>query len=115
LGIAQLILHITDRVRATLAQQVGSYRADSLEIEGFIHCSTPDQVVWVGNQFYSGQLDLVLLCIDPDKVTAEIKYEVVEGVGIFPHVYGEVNADAIVKVVEFPPNLDGTFSLPDSL
>lgn len=110
-----MILHITERNRATLAQQTGTYRADSLETEGFIHCSTQAQVVWVANQFYRGQLGLVLLCIDPKKVRAEIKYEVVEGVGTFPHLYGELNADAIVKTIDFPPNSDGSFSLPNHL
>ncbi|MCU0550904.1 MAG: DUF952 domain-containing protein [Leptolyngbya sp. Prado105] len=110
-----MILHITDRACADLAQQTGTYRADSLTTEGFIHCSMPEQVVWVANQFYLGQLDLVLLCIDPDKVKATLKYEVVEGVGTFPHLYGELNSDAIVKIVEFLPNPDGTFSLPNSL
>lgn len=110
-----MILHITDRDRGYLAKQTGIYRADSLETESFIHCSMQDQVIWVANQFYHGQLGLVLLCIDPDKVIAAIKYEVVEGVGTFPHVYGELNADAIVQIIDFPPNADGTFSLPNTL
>lgn len=110
-----MILHITERDFADLAQQTGTYRANSLETEGFIHCSTLDQVIWVANQFYRGQLGLVLLWIDPDKVTAEIKYEAVEGVGTFPHLYGELNADAIVQIIDFPPNPDGSFSLPNTL
>jgi uncharacterized protein (DUF952 family) len=115
LGFDELILHITTRDRAQTAQQTGIYRADSLDTEGFIHCSTPEQVIWVANQFYTGQIDLVLLCIDPEKVNPEIRYETVEGVGTFPHVYGELNADAIVKIVEFPPNINGTFSIPNNL
>lgn len=107
-----MLLHITDRNAARSAQQAGTYRADSLETEGFIHCSSLNQVVWVANQFYRGKTSLVLLVIDPDRVHAEIKYEAVEGVGAFPHLYGELNADAIVQVVDFPPNADGLFSLP---
>lgn len=110
-----MILHITERSHATAAQQSGTYRADSLDTEGFIHCSTPDQVVWVANQFYRGQSGLVLLVIDVDRVQADVKYELVEGVGNFPHIYGELDADAIVDVIDFPPNSDGSFTLPDQL
>jgi uncharacterized protein (DUF952 family) len=115
LGITQLILHITERNRAYLAKQTGTYRADSLDTEGFIHCSTRDQVIWVANHLYHGKTALVLLVIDPDRVHAEIKYETVEGFGAFPHIYGELNADAIVQIIDFPPNSDGTFSLPNHL
>lgn len=107
-----MILHIVDRHRVP---QSGSYRADSLDTEGFIHCSTPHQVVWVANQFYRRQPSLVLLVIDPDRVDAEIKYETVEGIGDFPHVYGELNTDAIVNIIDFPPNSDGSFTLPSQL
>lgn len=107
-----MILHIVERDRVP---ESGFYRAESLDTEGFIHCSTRDQVVWVANQFYRGKTSLVLLVIDPDRVHAEIKYETVEGVGDFPHIYGELNADAIVQAIGFPPNSDGSFNLPRSL
>lgn len=110
-----MLLHITERKRALAAQQAGTYRADSLDTEGFIHCSTPAQVVWVANQFYRGQSGLVLLVIEVDRVQADVKYEPVEGIGDFPHIYGELNADAIVQVLDFPPNADGTFTLPSEL
>lgn len=110
-----MLFHITERDRAIAAQQTGIYRADSLDTEGFIHCSTRDQVIWVANQFYRGNRSLVLLMIDPALVHAEIKYETVEGVGDFPHLYGELNADAIVQVIDFPPNPDGSFNLPNHL
>lgn len=108
-----LILHIVERDRWNQAQAVGTYRADSLITEGFIHCSTADQIVWVANQFYRHQTGLVLLCIDPDRVQAPVKFESVEGAGSFPHVYGELNLDAIVNVLDFEPNADGSFIPPN--
>lgn len=107
-----MILHITERERVPRS---GDYRADSLDTEGFIHCSTSDQVVWVANKFYRGKSGLVLLVIEVDRVHAEVKYEPVEGVGDFPHIYGALNADAIVNVIDFPPNSDGSFNLPNQL
>jgi uncharacterized protein (DUF952 family) len=109
---SSIILHITHRDRWNQAQRDGSYRGDTLETEGFIHCSTPSQVVWVANSFYHGQPSLVLLCIDPEKVQAEIKYEGIDGGEQFPHVYGALNLDAVIHVLAFEPEPDGSFTVP---
>jgi uncharacterized protein (DUF952 family) len=109
------ILHITPRSHWQAAQQRGFYQADSLDTEGFIHCSTRAQVVWVANRFYQGQSDLVLLCIDPEKLNAELIYEEVEGNQRFPHLYGVLNLDAVVQVVDFQPNSEGRFELPEAI
>lgn len=109
-----MILHITHQDHWQQAQQIEIYQAESLITEGFIHCSQPEQVVWVANRFYRGQSSLVLLCIDPDLVEAEIKYETADE-QLFPHIYGAINLDAIVDVLDFPPNPDGSFSLPREL
>ncbi len=106
-----MIFHITPRSHWQQAQQVGEYRAASLETEGFIHCSKAEQVVWVANQFYRGVADLVLLQIDPAKLTAELRYDVIETGEQFPHLYGALNLDAVVQTIEFAPQADGTFSL----
>ena len=82
-------------------------------MDGFVHCSTEDQVVNVADTRFRGQKGLVLLCIDTDKVTAEIRYENLEGgQELFPHIYGEINTDAVVQVAEFKPNINGHFALP---
>ncbi|KAM3114259.1 DUF952 domain-containing protein [Phormidesmis sp. 146-33] len=110
-----LIFHITSQDQWQQAQQQGFYRCDSLETEGFIHCSELQQVVWVANRFYRSELSLVLLCIEIDKVQSEIKYELVEEDKWFPHLYGVLNLDAIVEVVNFVPGSDGLFELPAGL
>ncbi|MCA9886638.1 MAG: DUF952 domain-containing protein, partial [Anaerolineae bacterium] len=60
-----MILHIAAVSDWEEAQVVGEYRLDTLETEGFIHCSTPQQVLGPANEFYRGRSDLVLLVIDP--------------------------------------------------
>ena len=111
------IFHITSREQWAEAAQTGSYRADSLGSEGFIHCSTPDQVVKVANAYYPGQTGLVLLCVDADSLRSEVRYEDASGVQFgpgeqFPHVYGQVNVDAVVKVIAWEPGPDGLFMVP---
>lgn len=95
---------------------VGFYRPEKFPIEGFIHCSRRDQVIKVANIRFRGQTGMVLLCIDTDKVTAQIRHENLEGAHeLFPHIYGELNTDAVVQVAEFEPGADGYFALPAAL
>lgn len=108
-----MILHITRRSDWEAAQDEGDYRLDTLALEGFIHCSTPEQVLGPANEFYRGQNDLVLLVIDPDRLEAELVYEDSYNAGTaFPHIYGPLNLDAVTSVVPFPPQPNGSFVLP---
>jgi uncharacterized protein (DUF952 family) len=125
-----LIFHITSRLEWQAAQARGDYRAPSLETEGFIHMSTSKQVVHVANAFYRGQSDLVLLVVDETRITlsevegrSQVKWEAPAGSpasGIsqndkFPHVYGPLNLDAVIDILDFNPDADGNFQLPASL
>ncbi len=105
------ILHITTRAAWNAAQQGGEYRGDTLDTEGFIHCSTPQQVVRTANRFFRGQQGLVLLVIDPAKLHADLRYEAADG-DLFPHIYGPLHGDAVIDVLPFPPAEDGMFTLP---
>ncbi len=109
-----LILHITKREAWQAAKTAGVYRGDTLESDGFIHCSTPLQVVRVANALFGGVRDLVRLCIEPDRVQAEVRYEEVGGER-YPHIYGPLNLDAVVKVLNFEPDEEGRFALPEDL
>ena len=107
-----LLLHITAREQWDRARFAGVYRGDTLDTEGFIHCATRDQVLDVANARFRGRPDLVLLCIDSSRVQAPIQYDAVETGARFPHIYGPLNAEAVVKTLPFPPGPDGRFSLP---
>jgi uncharacterized protein (DUF952 family) len=106
------IWHITERQQWEQAKLAQVYRSDSLESEGFIHCSMPQQVIKVANTFFSGQQGLVLLGIDSEKVEADIRYEEVDGTERFPHIYGPLNTEAVIEVLDFEPGVDGEFELP---
>jgi uncharacterized protein (DUF952 family) len=103
------IYHICSKEDWQNAQQIGTYLADSLESEGFIHCSSEDQVAMVANSIFSGMNDLVLLYIAVDKLWAELRWEDVGG-GNFPHIYGPINLDAVMDVVDFTARGDGSFA-----
>jgi uncharacterized protein (DUF952 family) len=107
-----LIFHITSMPQWEQAQLAGVYQGDTLASEGFIHCSTLQQVEGVANRYFSGRTDLLLLCIASDQVQAEIKTEALVGDEAYPHIYGPLNLDAITQVLPWAPQLDGNFALP---
>ena len=114
------VYHIAQRTTWEQAQMVGEYRGDTLDTEGFIHCSTVQQVIPVANSYYAGQHGLVLLCIDESKLQVDLRYEAPAGPAegsenLFPHIYGPLNLDAVTAVLDFEPGSDGSFMLPEEL
>ncbi len=108
--------HITRDEAWQVAQAAGVYRTESLETEGFIHCSLLGQVIDVANTLYRGRDDLVLLVIDEERVEPDIRYEDCYETGRnFPHIYGPLNLDAVRDVLPFSPGSEGTFTLPEKL
>src|SRR5215467_11373345 len=81
------------------AHAAESYVPADFAKEGFIHCSTPGQVIRVANRLFRGRSDLVLLMIDIDRVDAPIHYENLEGGSEhFPHIYGSLPRAAVLHV-----------------
>lgn len=120
-----MIYHITSKSEWEQAQKTGAYTAPSLDTEGFIHCSTREQILRVANAFYRGNDDLVLLCINEDALSSEVKWEDpvhpnpddapdTHDAELFPHVYGTIGVDKVATVVDFPERAEG-FNLPENL
>ncbi len=107
------IFHLCSRAALTAACAVGTYRADSLATEGFIHLSRAHQVSPTARLYFVGVPDVVVLVVDPARLTARLVYELPASVightsappdevteAHFPHCYGEINLAAIVDVIE---------------
>ena len=109
------IYHIAAAADWEQARHDGQYtmstRGLTLAEQGYIHASTAGQVAQVANVYYRGVPDLLLLVIDPELVGPEIRYEAVPGQDEpYPHIYGPLNADAVVQARPFHPGSDGEFS-----
>jgi len=105
-----IILHITTQAEWDAARAAGSYRPASLAREGFIHASTPEQAVATANAHFRGRRDLILLCIDEDRVAAAIHYEHPAAHDPraherFPHIHGPLLPDAVVAIDGGNPTL----------
>ena len=77
-----------------------SYAADSLESEGFIHCSFESQLESVISRYYSKAERIFVLKLDTEKLRSRLVKEESTNGEIYPHLYGRLNMDAIVDVEE---------------
>jgi len=81
-------------------------------------------MVDVANKYYSGAHNMVLLNIDPARLTSKLIFEppahldgspALPHEPLFPHIYGPINFDAVIEVIDFPCDLKGNFSSPPQL
>ena len=86
---APVIYHLTTLPEWEDAQDKGFYEPPSFQKEGFIHCSTEEQLDAVMKKHFKQHENLVKLTIDPSRLTQKLQYDHVEEMGQeFPHIYG---------------------------
>ena len=111
--MTDLIYHLAEP--RDWAASTDEYVCASLEDEGFIHCSTADQVSRTARQLFTDRNDLVLLAIDPeplgDLVVFEDLYEMDEE---FPHVYGPLPTTAVRATGPYLTHLEEGLWLPET-
>lgn len=109
-----MILHFCGRADWAKAQAAGTYAADTLATQGFIHCSTEEQVHIPANAIAHGRDDLVLLTLDESRLPVPLVWEAGDPPDpdgrLFPHLYAEIPVDAVIEVRDFPPGPDGSFA-----
>lgn len=94
------IYHITTKSAWENALENGQYEAETLAEEGFMHCSTEDQVAGVLARYYIGHKGLVKLKIDKEKVERPLIFELAGSINeVFPHIHGALNLNAVVEVI----------------
>jgi len=76
------------------------YEAESLETEGFIHCSYRHQLDEVLKRYYAGAEKVLILHINPHYLKSELVAEPSTNREIYPHIYGKINKSAVVNVEE---------------
>jgi uncharacterized protein (DUF952 family) len=117
-----MICHITTRAAWEAAKVSGEFRPPEFADHGMVHCSTPEQVLLIANAFFRGKTGLLLLIIDPARLESPVRWEPPDANlgrlpgftenAVFPHVYGPINLDAVVRTVSLDPTETGSFILP---
>lgn len=110
-----LIYHIADETEWQRSIEDGEYRISTrgrtLAEQGYIHASDAHQVALVANAVYPSDENLVVLVIDADRLRSEVRYEhAPDASGSFPHIYGPLNVDAVVRTVPLECGPDGRYA-----
>jgi len=109
----ELIYHMCRRAEWSAAETAGAYRGSSQDAaDGFIHFSTAGQIRESARKHRAEQADLVLVTVDAARLGAALKWEPSRGGALFPHLYGALPLEAVVRVDPLPLGPDGMHAFP---
>lgn len=107
-----LIFHITTEENFNAFKKNKNYEPESLDEDGFIHCSSGHQVENTANEKFAGQDRILLLVIDVTALNSKIKYEKDPESGKkYPHIYGPLDTNAIIDKIEVLAEDSGDFKI----
>jgi uncharacterized protein (DUF952 family) len=95
------------------AEQAGVFRGSAVDLrDGFIHFSAADQVAETAARHFAGQTDLLLIHVDADALGDALRWEVSRGGALFPHLYGDLRMEAVIRAEPLPLGPDGRHVFP---
>lgn len=87
-----------------------------IEKFGFVHCSTLNNIGCVTPNWKELDDELVIICIDENNLSSEVKFEDLDNYGIeYPHVYGAINNSAIIAVLPYLKDNEGNWIMNKEL
>ena len=81
--------------------------------DGFIHLSTEDQMGETAARHFAGKDDLVLIAIDVQNISNDLRWETSRGGDLFPHLYGDLPVKIILWKKPLPLGPDGAHLFPE--
>jgi uncharacterized protein (DUF952 family) len=127
------IFHLTAANYYYRQAQDQPYRPETFAQEGFIHCTGgSEKLVEIANSFFADlEEDLLVLEIDPSRLTAPLKFEppippaqsasihdeisVPDPGLLFPHIYGPLNREAIIRSFALLRDEMGRWRMPGEM
>ncbi|MDO9487301.1 MAG: DUF952 domain-containing protein [Sphingomonadaceae bacterium] len=95
------------------AESAGVYEGSAHDLhDGFIHFSTAAQAAETAARHFAGQTGLVLLAIDTALLGDALKWEPSRGGALFPHLYGALDASAVIRIDALPIDSNGLHRFP---
>ena len=102
-----IIYHLAFRSDWESGSAAGAYESPSLADEGFIHASSDEaQMLRVAARLFAGRTDLLALDVDTQRLDggSPVVREPSRSGEMYPHVYGPINPDAVVRVRSLVPD-----------
>jgi uncharacterized protein (DUF952 family) len=99
-----LAYKIIDTAEWDVAVSLGTYAGSAVDLaDGFIHLSTAEQLEETARKHFAGRRDLTLLTVDLAKLGESVVWEPSRAGALFPHIYGPLPAQAVIRAEAFPP------------
>ncbi|MBV9511897.1 MAG: DUF952 domain-containing protein [Caulobacteraceae bacterium] len=99
---------LLDRPAWEDAKAAGVFKGSAIDIaDGFIHFSTAGQTTETARRHFAGQDDLMLLAVDARALGAALRWEPSRGGELFPHLYAELPASAVIEAHPLALGPDG--------
>ena len=109
----KIIFHICRSDEWHSAIERGMYSGSSQDKkDGYIHFSASNQVIESAAKHRAGQKGLVLLTVDGELLEPSLKWEAARGDELFPHLYGDLPINAVLRAEELPLGPDGLHIFP---
>jgi uncharacterized protein (DUF952 family) len=111
-----IIFRIAPPEALAAASVAGAYEGEAFDkADGFIHCSTRDQVAGTLQTHYAEANRLAVAEIDATALGDTVKWEASRGGELFPHVYGVIAWSAVRAVHLIGRDDEGAWRLPEEL
>ena len=96
------------------AERQGVFRGSPDDIrDGFIHFSTAAQVAETTDKHFFGQSGLFLIAVDADALGKALRWERSRNDELFPHLYGELDLGAVIRIFDLHTRSDGSHDIPE--
>ena len=110
----EFIFHLVPKMDFFTQIQDNIYTPKRFSQDGFIHCTYgEDLTILVANDYFSKELELLILKISLNKVKAKVRFEAPQPIpggksyhlqvnSLYPHIYGSLNLDSIEGIAKLP-------------
>jgi uncharacterized protein (DUF952 family) len=96
------------------AERQGVFRGSADDTrDGYIHFSTASQVTETARKHFFGQTGLFLIAVDADVLGPVLRWERSRNGELFPHLYGELDLGAVIRVLNMNARSDGYHDIPE--
>lgn len=113
--MATEVFHLSPPAAWAAAQAAGEVAPPSLAAEGFVHCSTREQLVGTIERHFAGVDELVLLRLDERAVAGALRWDESRPGETYPHVYRALQLSDVVEATTWHRAPDGSVTLPATL
>jgi uncharacterized protein (DUF952 family) len=100
-----MIFHLATPAEWADAQAQGAVRPPSLQSEGFVHCSTREQLAGTIARHFAGVDELVLLRLREEGLGEDLRWEESRPGERYPHLYRAIGLDEVAEAITWRAGL----------